>query len=174
MRPLEFDSWFLLRCCVPRTDCAVAACPVIHGVNQQLGPVHQPPSSLALDRDPVGPPDGVCGQCGCDPALPRIHRNLAFKRESRAAAVLAVRPGGREPGYVSRWSASVRSLFFVSSLNPTAVTISGIVLYSYTKGIRSKNGGLPLWLTVILLSSSLVGPLLIHVGTLVDRCPWYM
>ena len=29
-------------------------------------------------------------------------------------------------------------------------------------------------MTVILLSSSLVGPLLIHVGTLLDRCPWYM
>jgi len=43
-----------------------------------------------------------------------------------------------------------------------------------TKGIRSKNGGLPLWLTVILLSSIRVGPLLNHVGTLLDRCPWYM
>ena len=150
MRPLEFDSWFLLRCCVPMADSAAGAGHVIHGVNQQLGPVHQPSSSLALDRDPLGPPDGECGECGCDPALPRIHRNLVFKRESRAAAVLAVRPGGREPGYVSRWSASVRSLFFVSSLNPTAVTISCIALYPYTKGIRSKNGGLPLWLTVIL------------------------
>ena len=75
-------------------DSAAGAGHVIHGVNHQLGPVHQPPSSLALDRDPVGPPDGVCGECGCDPALPRIHSSLAFKRESRAAAVLAVRPGG--------------------------------------------------------------------------------
>ena len=39
-------------------DSAAGAGHVIHGVNQQLGPVHQPPSSLALDRDPVGPPDG--------------------------------------------------------------------------------------------------------------------
>ena len=29
-------------------------------------------------------------------------------------------------------------------------------------------------MTVILLSSSLAGPLLIHVDTFVDRCPWYM
>ena len=29
-------------------------------------------------------------------------------------------------------------------------------------------------MTVILLSSIRDGPLLIHVGTLVDRCPWYM
>jgi hypothetical protein len=29
-------------------------------------------------------------------------------------------------------------------------------------------------LTVILLSSIRAGPLLNHVGTLVDRCSWYM
>ena len=29
-------------------------------------------------------------------------------------------------------------------------------------------------LTVILLSSSRAGPLLIHVNAFVDRCPWYM
>ncbi len=38
----------------------------------------------------------------------------------------------------------------------------------------SENGGLPFVMTVILLSSIRVGPLLIHVFTLVDRCPWYM
>jgi hypothetical protein len=33
---------------------------ILHGVNHQSGPVHQPPSSLARDHDPVSPPeDGV-------------------------------------------------------------------------------------------------------------------
>jgi hypothetical protein len=50
---------------------------ILHGVNHHLGPVHQPPSSLALDRDPVGPPDGECGERGCGPTPPRVHRSLA-------------------------------------------------------------------------------------------------
>ena len=58
---------------------------ILHGVNHHLGPVHQPPSSLALDRDPVGPPDGVCGERGCGPTPPRVHK-LGVKRDSRAAA----------------------------------------------------------------------------------------
>jgi len=35
---------------------------ILHRVNHRSGPVHQPPSSLALGHDPVSPPDGVCGE----------------------------------------------------------------------------------------------------------------
>ena len=79
--------------------------------------------------------------------------------------------GGAVPGYGSRLSAA-RSLVFVSSLGRTYDSWRRI--YVCTKGIRSKNGGLPLMLTVILLSSIRAGPLLNHVSALVDRCSWYM
>ena len=84
---------------------AVYRCPVrrahghiLHGVNHPLGPVHQPPSSLALDRDPVGPPDGECGERGCGPTPPRVHSGLALNARAGLRPVLAVRPGGRASG----------------------------------------------------------------------------
>jgi hypothetical protein len=48
-----------------------------------------------------------------------------------------------------------------SSISVLVVCMIAGIVYTYsTKGIRSKNGGLPLMLTVILLSSIRVGPLL--------------
>jgi hypothetical protein len=59
VRPLEL-TWNLEVLCTD-ARCGGRTRHVLHGVNHHLGPVHQPPSSLALDRDPVGPPDGECG-----------------------------------------------------------------------------------------------------------------
>ena len=143
---------------------AVYRCPVrrahghiLHGVNHHLGPVHQPPSSLALDRDPVGPPDGECGERGCGPTPPRVHK-LGVKRESRAAA--CARCAAR--GACVRGTLAARPLCgsYSSCRRLSSTYDSWHRIYVCTKGIRSKNGGLPLMSTVILLSSIRAGPLL--------------
>jgi hypothetical protein len=131
---------------------------ILHGVNHHLGPVHQPPSSLALDRDPVGPPDGECGERGCGPTPPRVHRKLGVKRESRAAA--CARCAAR--GACVRGTLAARPLCgsYSSCRRLSSTYDSWQRIYVCTKGIRSKNGGLPLMVTVILLSSIRAGPLL--------------
>ena len=131
---------------------------ILHRVNHRSGPVYQPPSSLALGHDPVSPPDGVCGEGGCGPFFPRVHRNLAFKRESRAAA--CARCAAR--GACVRGTVAARPLCgsYSSCRRLSSTYDSWHRIYVCTKGIRSKNGGLPLMLTVILLSSIRAGPLL--------------
>ena len=54
--------------------------------------------------------------------------------------------------------------------------IAGIVYDYRYQGhtIEERWTSMMIVMTVILLSSIRDGPLLIHVGTLVDRCPWYM
>ena len=52
--------------------------------------------------------------------------------------------------------------------------IAGIVYDYRYQGHTIEERWTSIVVTVILLSSSLAGPLLIHVGTLVDRCSWYM
>ena len=52
--------------------------------------------------------------------------------------------------------------------------IAGIVYDYRYQGHTIEERWTSIVVTVILLSSIRVGPLLIHVFTLVDRCPWYM
>ncbi len=75
-----------------------------------------------------------------------------------------VRPGGRVPGYVSR------ALALRSSSVARRMYDIGHRIYLYVPKAYDRRTVDFHWGTVILLSSILVGPLLIHVGTLVDRC----
>ena len=52
--------------------------------------------------------------------------------------------------------------------------IAGIVYDYRYQGHTIEERWTSIVMTVILLSSSLVGPLLIHVDTFVDRLSWYM
>jgi hypothetical protein len=52
--------------------------------------------------------------------------------------------------------------------------IAGIVYDYRYQGHTIEERWTSIVMTVILLSSIRVGPLLIHVLTLFDRCPWYM
>jgi hypothetical protein len=71
-------------------------------------------------------------------------------------------PGGAVPGYVSRLSAA-RSLVFVSSLGRTYDSWHRIIFIYQGHTIEERWTSIVV--TVILLSSSLAGPLLIHVST---------
>ena len=99
-------------------------------------------------------------------------QRLGVKRESRAAA--CARCAAR--GACVRGTVAARPLCgsYSSCRRLSSTYDSWHRIYVCTKGIRSKNGGLPLMLTVILLSSIRAGPLLNHVSALVDRCSWYM
>ena len=106
-----------------------------------LGPVYQPSSSLALDHDPVSPPDGKCGGAGCGPFAPPVHK-LGVKRESRAAACARCAARGAQ----CRGTLAACPLCGAqSSCRRLSRTYdSWQRIYVCTKGIRSKNGGLPL------------------------------
>ena len=75
------------------------------------------------------------------------------------------------PGYGSRLSAA-RSVVFVSSLGRTYDSWHRIIFIYQGHTIEERWTSIVV--TVKLLSSIRVGPLLIHVDTLVDRCSWYM
>ena len=133
--------------------------------------MHQPPSSLALDHDPVSPPDGVCGDGGRGPPVPRVHK-LGVKRESRAAACARCAARGAQ----CRGTLAARPLCGAqSSCRRLCRTYDSWhrIIFIY-QGHTIEERWTSIVMTVILLSSSLAGPLLIHVGTLLDRCPWYM
>ena len=104
--------------------------------------MHQPPSSLALDHDPVSPPDGVCGDGGRGPPVPRVHSNLAIKRESRAAACARCAARGAQCRGTLAACPLCGSQSSCRRLSRTYDSWQRI--YVCTKGIRSKNGGLPL------------------------------
>lgn len=106
---------------------------ILHGVNHHLGPVHQPPSSLALDRDPVGPPDGECGERGCGPTPPRVHK-LGVKRESRAAA--CARCAARGAWVRGTLAARPLSGSYSSCRRSSSTYDSWQRIYVCTKGIR--------------------------------------
>jgi hypothetical protein len=70
---------------------------ILHRVNHRSGPVYQPPSSLALDRDPWARPMGsVVTEVAV--LLPHGYTNLAINARAGLRPVLAVRPGGRSAG----------------------------------------------------------------------------
>ena len=88
---------------------------ILHGVNHHLGPVHQPPSSLALDRDPCGPARWGVWRARLRSYAPTGTQTWRETREPGCGLCSLCGPGGVRPGYGSR-SSAVRILVFVSSL----------------------------------------------------------
>jgi hypothetical protein len=89
-------------------------------------------------------------------------------------------PGGMGPGHF-KFSRALALRSFSSCRRSSYVRYLPVALASYIfiiwtwQGHTIEERWTSIVVTVILVSSVLVGSLLIHVGTLVDRCPaWYM
>jgi hypothetical protein len=147
---------------------AVYRCPVrrAHGTYTTRGkPPSGPRASAPLISSP-GSRSGGPARWGVWRARLRSYaptgtQKLGVKRESRAAA--CARCAAR--GACVRGTVAARPLCgsYSSCRRLSSTYDSWHRIYVCTKGIRSKNGGLPLMLTVILLSSIRAGPLLNHV-----------
>ena len=136
-----------------------------------MGPVCIRPPPLHSPVSNPGPPEA--GMC-----TTRMQRLEATFRTTMAFTLRVlggrlcsrVRPGGRLcRGTFSR--TEERS----SSISVLVVCMIAGIVYDYRyQGHTIEERWTSIVMTVILLSSIRVGPLLIHVLTLFDRCPWYM